>query len=152
MTRTVCCLVGILFLSVSGCQRQPPAPESLDVRTAVPLPPEETEAVRAEMRLMLTSLNQLHLALATGDTALGRRAAVASGMGAAEDPALESMLPAEFLRLAVAAHSEFDSLALAISARAPRDTVLTRLARITTNCVACHAIYRLTPAEGPQSP
>jgi hypothetical protein len=149
LNRIMRCALGVVSLAVFGCQGVPPAPKSLDTRTPVALPPEAVEAVRLEMRTMLTSVDALHRALATQDTALARRAAVASGLAAAADPALEPLLPAEFLRLGIATHSAFDSLAVSLSARAPIDTMLTRLSRITSNCVACHAIYRLVPAVAP---
>lgn len=148
MTRIFSRLAAIVSLTLCGCGSPPPDPVSLDTRTPVALPPEAEEAVRDEMRTMLASIDDLHRALATHDTALARRAAVASGLAAAEDPALEPLLPAEFLRLAVATHSAFDSLALAVSARASTDTMLAHLARITQHCVACHALYRLTPLPG----
>jgi hypothetical protein len=102
------------------------------------------------MRTMLTSLHQIHLGLATHDTALVHRAARASGLAAAADPALEPLLPAEFLRLGVATHSQFDSLAVAIKSGVPADTLLDRLPRLTSNCVQCHATYRLAPATAPR--
>ncbi len=147
MSRIVPCFIAALCLSVSACQQQPPEPVNLDVRTPIALPPEAVEAVRAEMRMMLTSLNELHRGIATGDSALAARAAAASGVAGAEDPALESLLPEEFMRLGLATHSGFDSLAQAINTHAPADSIMSQLARITTNCVACHAIYRLTPAD-----
>lgn len=152
MPRILPRLAGIAILAVCACEGQTPAPASLDTRTPVALPPEAMEAVRAEMRTMLISLNELHRALAIRDTALARSAATASGLAAAEDPALESLLPTDFMRLAVTTHSAFDSVALALSARAPTDTMLLKLSRVTTGCVACHAIYRLTPADAPRTP
>ena len=152
MGRIVNAMSVMTCLALAACQPTTPTAESLDRRTPVPLPPEAVEAVRAEMRTMLKSLNELHQGLATRDTALVRRAALASGMAAAEDPALEDLLPAEFSRLAAATHTGFDTLALAIGAREPADSSFLRLSRITTNCVACHAIYRLVPSDEPHMP
>lgn len=140
---------GAACLTLLACQKEKPAPVSLDARTPVALPPEALQAVHVEMRTMLNSVNELHQALATRDTALARRAAVASGLAAAEDPALAPLLPAAFLQLAVATHSAFDSVALAIHPRVPVDTMMMRLSHITANCVACHATYRLVPAAPP---
>lgn len=143
---------GVLAFGLGAC-RAPEAPaESLDTRTAVVLPPEAFEAVHAEMRMMLTSLHQVHLGAATRDTALVRRAAVASGLAAAADPALEPLLPAEFLRMAVATHSAFDSLAQAIGGGPPTDSVVAHLSRISANCVECHAAYRLSVGAPPRTP
>lgn len=115
----------------------------LDTRVPVPLPPEGVEAVRAEMRTMLSSLHQLNQALVARDSALARRAAIASGVAAAADPKLEPLLPPEFLKLGMETHAAFDSVAVEVAAGATRDSLLAHLPRLTANCVACHAIYRL---------
>lgn len=143
---------GVLAFGLSACRGQEAPAESLDTRTAVVLPPEEFEAVHAEMRTMLTSLHQVHVGAATRDTALMNRAAGASGLAAAADPALEPLLPAEFLRMAVATHSAFDSLAQAIGGGQPTDSVITRLSRISANCVECHAAYRLSLGSPSRAP
>ena len=133
------------LLLLCGCRA---APATLDTRTPVRLPAEGVEAVRVEMRTMLSSLHDLHLGLATHDTARMHRAAVASGLAAAADPALEPLLPEGFLSLGVATHSQFDTLALAVAAGAPADSLLRRVAQVTANCVTCHATYRLETSGG----
>lgn len=141
----------VLVLALLAACRPGEAPSAgQDSRTPLPLPVEASEAVRAEMRTMLSSLHEIHLGLTTMDTALIRRAAVASGLAAAADPALEPLLPEEFLRLGVATHSQFDTLASAVSAGASAAALLERLPRLTANCVSCHAIYRLAPAGAPR--
>lgn len=40
-------------------------------------------------------------------------------------------------------HMSFDSLAAAIRAGAPRDTVVGRIAYLTSTCIACHASYQI---------
>ncbi|HTK57205.1 MAG TPA: hypothetical protein VL295_10270 [Gemmatimonadales bacterium] len=134
------------FLILTACRPAPVA--TLDTRTAVPLPAEAVQAVRVEMRTMLASLHDFQTGLARHDTALMRRAAVASGLAAAADPALEPLLPEGFLRLGVATHSQFDTLANAVAAGAPVDSLLRRLPLVTANCVTCHATYRLETAPG----
>lgn len=137
-----------LLLLLVGCRPAHAPVATLDQRTAVPLPAEAVEAVRVEMRTMLSSLHDFQAGLATHDTARMRRAVIASGLAAAADPALEPLLPAEFLRLGVAVHSQFDTLALAMTTGAPVDSLLGRLPLVTANCVNCHAIYRLEPVAG----
>lgn len=129
----------------SGQPAQPPGatPAVLDTRVPVPLPPEGVEAVRKEMRTMLASLNQLNQALVSRDSALARTAAIASGVAAAADPALEPLLPPEFLKMGMDTHAAFDSVAAAVAAGATRDSLITYLPRLTVNCVACHTVYRL---------
>ena len=53
------------------------------------------------------------------------------------------MMPAEFRTLMHATRGAFDSLGASIAAGMGAHTVVSRLARITDNCVACHATYRL---------
>lgn len=131
----------------------PDAPvESLDRRTAVMLPPEAFEAVHAEMRTMLSSLHQLHMGLAAGDTALLLQGAEASGLAAAADPQLEPLLPAEFLRLGVATHTNFDGFAEAVRRGEPTDSLIVHLSRITLGCTTCHSEYHLTLGQRPEAP
>lgn len=136
------------LLLLAGCRPAHAPVASLDQRTPVPLPAEAVQAVRVEMRTMLSSLHDFQAGLATHDTARMRRAVIASGLAAAADPALEPLLPAEFLRLGVATHSQFDTLALAMTAGASVDSLLRRLPLVTANCVTCHATYRLETSEG----
>lgn len=66
-----------------------------------------------------------------------------SAEAAAADTALDSLPLEAFLQLGVTTHTGFDSLAVAAGAKVPTDSVLARLSRITSNCVACHAQYRI---------
>ena len=68
------------------------------------------------------------------------------GLATAADPALEKLLPEEFLQLGIGTHRQFDELAAGIASGFPRDTVVARLARLTGNCVACHESHRLEVA------
>ena len=116
---------------------------SLAARTAVQLTVEQRNAVLVEMRTLLASVHGVLGAVARSDSAGIRAAANASGTAAAADPALEKLLPAQWLQLATRTHQGFDSLAAV--AGAGRDTVVARLGALTTNCVSCHAIYRVAP-------
>lgn len=97
---------------------------------------------------MLGSLNQLLAAGARGDTAAMRAAAARSGLANAADPALEQLLPKEFLHLGMSTHRQFDELAAAVQQGISADSVLARLGTLTSNCVACHATYRLESTAG----
>lgn len=138
-----------------------------DTRQAIRLTAMQRDMVLTEMRGLLTSVNGILRGLAARDTALMRTAAEKAGMAAmmrgegmgmgmgrgmhagagrgmeAGGRGMGPMLPAEFRALGHATHAAFDSLALRISAGAGTDTVVARLARITDNCLACHATYRL---------
>ncbi|HSD30642.1 MAG TPA: hypothetical protein VLB49_01945 [Gemmatimonadales bacterium] len=144
MTRTTLAIAtafGAALLTVPACRRK--AVQGGDTRTAVLVPVEARDAILAEMRTMLGSMNGILNSVVSGDTASIRSAASASGTAMAADPALEQILPEQFLRMGMNTHQQFDSLAAAIGAGAPRDTAIARLARLTGNCVSCHAQYRL---------
>jgi hypothetical protein len=135
----------LLLASTLGCGERPPVPPGAgsDSRQVTTVPLEVREAVRSEMRTMLGSLHGILMASLTGDTAAMRQAAVRSGLATAADPALEKLLPEEFLQLGMGTHRQFDELAAGIASGFPRDTVVARLARLTGNCVACHESHRL---------
>ncbi|MEP7346371.1 MAG: hypothetical protein ABI877_13965, partial [Gemmatimonadaceae bacterium] len=118
-----------------------------DVRTAIVLPAQGRNMVLVEMRVMLTSVQEFVAAAARGDTATMRTAAQASGMAAARDmnPAMEQRLPAEFVRLGMSTHAAWDSLATDVSRGGPTSMALGRLGTIMSNCVACHAQFRINP-------
>jgi hypothetical protein len=129
----------------AACQGSEPEAATSDRRQPLPLPVEAQDAVRTEMNGMLRSLNGILLALSRDDTAGIRSAAAASGLGTAADPALEQLLPEQFLTWATQTHQGFDSLAAAVTRGYARDSVLHRVATITGMCVTCHATYRLAP-------
>lgn len=118
-----------------------------DTRQQVRLTAAEVNAIRAEMRQMLSSVSGVVGGLASGDLAGVETAAKASGIAAAVDPHLEQKLPRQFLELGERTHRGFDDLATAARARAPAADLLERLAGVTSSCVACHALYRLGEAR-----
>ncbi len=133
-------VVGVI--AFGGCgPGQPTA--SRDTRTGIMVPVEARDAVMAEMRTMLRSVNGVLIAQVNGDTAGVRQAALPSGTAAAADPALERLLPEAWLSLAMSTHGQFDELAQGASRPRGLDSTTVRLARVTGNCVACHAAYRL---------
>lgn len=152
---------GIGWTQSGGMQQQ-------DTRQVIRLPAMQRDMVLTEMRGLLTSVNGILRGLAARDTALMRASAASAGMAAmmrgegmgmggagrgmhagtgqgmgAMGRGMGAMMPAEFRALGHSTHVAFDSLATRISAGAGADTVVARLARITDNCVACHATYRL---------
>jgi hypothetical protein len=109
-------------------------------RRTLALPNEAREAVLAEMRIMLQSIQGVLVAGARGDSAAVRIAARPAGMAMAADPALEALLPADWMALALDTHRGFDSL----PAVGPDPAaILAGLGRLTGRCNACHAMYRL---------
>jgi hypothetical protein len=117
-----------------------------DTRRGLVLPAAARDAVLAEMRTMLISIQAAAAAAARGDTAAMRTAAQPSGMAMAADHALEDLLPPDWLALALTTHRAFDSLPL--RAATPTQS-LAALGELTAGCTGCHAIYRLEPAPPP---
>ncbi len=141
-TATALVLLGAAFVT-GGCGRQAP-PASPDARTAVNLDAGQRAGVLTEMRSMLGSVDAVVRGVAAWDTAAIRAAALRSGTAAAADPALERILPADWMAIAMPVHAGFDSLAAAVTARgATREALVSRLGAIMPHCVQCHATYRL---------
>jgi cytochrome c556 len=147
-------LLSALALSVLGCSgtSREPAPAAhntaLDKRMAVALPADGQQAVLHEMRQLLGAMGGAMMAASQGDTAALFAALLPAGSAAAADPAIESLLPAEWKELAERTHGAFDSLAVAArrarGSQALKDTVLVRLAQVSSSCTACHDMYRVT--------
>lgn len=104
------------------------------------LPAEARDAILAEMRVMLGSVQGALEAVAQGDTATLRTAVRPAGMAMAADPALEAMLPADWMGMALAVHRGFDSLP---AVGTEPGMLAARLGRVVAGCNACHAVYRL---------
>jgi hypothetical protein len=120
----------------------PHAQQVADTRRQLSLAPAQRDAVLAEMRTMLGSVSGVLHGLSANDHQAIDKAASASGMAMAVDPGLEQKLPREFLELGMGTHRKFDQLADLAARRAPADQLVRSLADVTTNCVACHAMYR----------
>ena len=115
-----------------------------DDRRVLALPADARDAVLAEMRTMLVSIQGASAAAARGDTGAIRTAVRPSGMAMAADHALEELLPQDWLALALDTHRAFDSLPLRAGAPAG---ALAALGELTAGCNGCHAMYRLEPAQ-----
>ncbi len=142
MSRTL--RFALLAAALAGCGGGHEAAPVADARTAVPLDAAQRQAVVDEMRTLLGSVDGVVRGLTAWDTAAIKTAALRAGSLEAADPALERILPADWMRLAIATHTGFDSLAAAATAPgATRETALARFATVTPRCVSCHALYRL---------
>lgn len=121
-----------------------------DGRTAILLEPGERDLVLAEMRAFLAATQGILVAATKGD--LVAAAAAARGVGAAAQsgvPAsLMGKLPLGFKQLGFDTHSRFDQLALDAESLGDANQTLTALGALLSNCVACHAAYRI---DAPQS-
>ena len=139
-------VVGMIVLGfLCSSTAAPPHESSTDVRQRLVFTPIQRDQLLAEMRLMLGSVSGIVQGLAADDLPAAEKAARASGMvhAADTDPQIKTLLPQQFLELAMQTHRGFDKLAGQIKAGGSRDDTLRGLATLTGNCVACHAVYRL---------
>ena len=127
-----------------GHEAHPPAEPghaALEVpATVLALPAEARDAILAEMRVMLGSVQGALHAAARGDTAALRHAVAPAGMAMAADPALEALLPADELARAIDVHRGFDALP---HAGADAAAIAEGLGRLVAGCNGCHAVYRI---------
>lgn len=116
-----------------------------DIRQPVVLTPDERNLVLEEMRTFLETVRLITVALGKEDMAGIVEPAKKVGMASSgEVPAeLRDKLPKEFKMLAMGTHKAFDLIALDAQALEDRQHTLTQLGALMSNCVSCHAIYRL---------
>lgn len=98
---------------------------------------------------MLGSVGGILQALTADDLVAAEKAARASGVveAADVDPQIKKLLPQQFLELGMHTHKRFDALADQIRAGDSQADIIRGLAKLTGNCVACHAVYRLDEAR-----
>ncbi len=143
-------VVGMIVLGFLGSSTAaPPHESSTDTRQRLVFAPTQRDMILTEMRLMLVSVSGIVQGLASDNLPEAEKAARASGMvhAADTDPQIKTLLPQQFLELAMQTHRGFDKLADRIKAGGDRDDTLRGLAKLTGNCVACHAVYRLDEAR-----
>jgi cytochrome c556 len=121
---------------------------STDGRTAVHVNAAEKDIVLREMRMLLTSLNEVttHVAAENYDEAAKSAARVGMAMETAAEaghPALIAKLPLELKRLGFATHEDMDELAALLKKGSSQKEVLSKMSETTSKCVACHSVYRL---------
>ena len=118
-----------------------------DGRISVLLAPNERDFVLAEMRIMLTAVQEITEALAEDKPADAAQAArTAGGKAAAAVPLpLMAKLPMEFKEAGMAMHNGFDDIATAADHGERGSALTSRLAAQIAACVGCHASYRIDP-------
>ena len=114
-------------------------------RTVVLLDTSEREYVLAEMRGMLSSVQQIILGIANEDRETISRAASAAGMSVAADdnPRLLAKLPLGLKTLGFSTHKDMDELAAAAKRGATYPEMMTMLGNAMTKCVACHQTWQI---------
>jgi hypothetical protein len=111
---------------------------------------EEAAHLGLEMRLFLSAVHKIVTAAANNDMKVVAEAAQSAGMAAAHDvPAgLRRKLPLEFKKLGHATHTGFDDLARDAASMADPNLAMKQLGQLMSNCVSCHASFRIEPTPG----
>jgi len=132
----------LLVLSTSMMN---PASAKEDLRNAIVLTQDERNLVLEEMRTFLETVRVITVALGKDDMAGVVEPARKVGMASSgEVPAgLREKLPKQFKMFAMSTHKAFDLIALDAQELEDKQHTLEQLGSLMSNCVSCHAIYRL---------
>jgi hypothetical protein len=127
---------------------QEAGPGDRDNREAVVVTPAERNYILNQMRLFVVSVQTIAAGLGAGDRVQASEAAMARGLlRNADDPdfplTLGAKLPPQWKQLGGGLRKGFDALAETINAGGAAQTSLEQLGIVMTNCVACHATYRV---------
>ena len=116
-----------------------------DGRTVIHLDAGERDLVLTEMRVFLTSIQQIIQGISEGDMKLAAEHARNSGRAAQADVpgTLIGKLPLPFKQLGFDTHSKFDLLAMDIEDMGDADLALSGLSTLMKNCNGCHAAWRI---------
>lgn len=123
--------------------------QQADQRTTITLTADQREAVLTDMRSMLTQMQSIMDGASRMDVPRVRAAAQAASLAAmvGRDSLTYAQLPEGFRKQSAEVRASFDALAQAVRGFTARDTTLAYLSRISAQCVACHAQYRLVTKE-----
>jgi hypothetical protein len=143
----VICALSATIAGVSAMAQQPPVAKG-DPREAVALAPGEVETLLSGMRTYLESIQGIVEVMAENKVA--RVSTIASKAGSkllqTTSPMTGLKVPLGFTSMSFDTHDKFDKLAEKAERGASRTEILTDLSTIMSNCVSCHASYRLAPA------
>ena len=134
-------------LAVEAGHQHPPG-KPLEQRKPLVLNAEEAAHIRLEMRTFLSGVRKIVTGAAHNDMKVVAEAATALGVAAAHEvpPALRQKLPLEFKQLGNATHTGFDDLARDAASMADPNLAMKQLGQVMSNCVSCHATFRIEPA------
>ncbi len=120
------------------------ASNSSDTRELIQLTAAEKDIVLTEMRIFLTSTQQIIKGISEDDMELVASQAKKSGKAAqAEIPAsLAKKLPAQFKKLGSDTHVKFDQIAMDAEDLGDNEHTLSQLSVLLQNCTSCHELYR----------
>lgn len=100
------------------------------------------------MRALLVSVNGIISGLSQGNTEKSALAATSSGMALVkslenEERKILLKLPAEFKKLGMGTHTQFDVIASKLKQKDDMNLILQELDVLTQKCIACHAGYKI---------
>ncbi len=126
--------------------------QSLENRMPLALNAEEAAYLRQEMRTFLAGVQKIVTSAAANDMTTVAATAQSLGMASAHEvPAgLRQKLPLAFKHLGNATHIGFDDLARDAASMADANLTMKQLGQVMSNCVSCHATFRIDVAFGSQ--
>ena len=135
-------------ISAGGGLAQEAGPSDTDNREAVVVTTAERNYILNQMRLFVVSVQTIAAGLGADDRVQAIEAAAARGLlRNANDPdfppTLGAKLPPQWKQLGGGLRKGFDALAETINAGGAPQKSLEQLGIVMTNCVACHATYRV---------
>lgn len=124
-----------------------------DGRTEIVLAPSERDVVLTQMRQFMQAIHAVLADIGKADDHPAFEAAEAAtrkvGMDSDKDvnPALLVKIPLAFKQMGMSVHHEFDGLADGMAQGETVAQIIRRLAAITSQCTACHQLYRISARE-----
>ncbi|MCU7933164.1 MAG: cytochrome c [Candidatus Thiodiazotropha sp. (ex Codakia rugifera)] len=154
MRSKFCCITTVLLLLLSLAMAykflwQGEVAPASDGRIAILMPASERDLVLTEMRGFLQAVQTILSATQVEEMVRVVESARQAGMAAGEGMpgSLVGRLPAGFKKLGFDTHRRFDNLALDAEQLGDPQHSLQQLTELMTNCVACHAAYRIDLLE-----
>ena len=149
MNTTAKTIITVLLLIIAGgiykFMFQGATQTASDGRQSITMNEAERDLVLGEMRMFLTSVQEILAAAGKNDMKAVAISARKVGKAAqAEVPGtLMGKLPMGFKQLGFDTHTKFDQLALDADSLADKEHALEQLSVLMQNCVACHEAHRI---------
>lgn len=142
--RFIACLVLLILSSVVQSQSLTP----VDTRQAIALTTAERAWVLHAMRGHVDALRDITSGIGNGNVTGAEAAAVAMGTDvmkadSTRPATLRSKLPPAWIAMVLAMHHEFDGVDEGLRAHESAAELMARIGRVTSQCAACHGVYRI---------
>lgn len=149
ITASIACLTLVNAISYAAAPATPAtaADYAVNKRMLIRATAEEHAFVLTEMNDFLTSLHTINTAIASKDFETVAKTASAIANHGAEKPAIEvsfeTKIPPEWKTFARPLRKGFAEVAQAAKQDPTIENVMSKLAKTTQNCVACHATFKI---------